>query len=156
MEQTECKYEAAIAQAVLSGSWNDALKQHLETCVFCQGTVAVCESLHEVADQTLLPSSLPNARLIWMKAQVIRKQRQAAKLEWYSRLGLVACIIIGVVALLSWKSPLFGSLVGVPSNSASRSWFDLVTETLPFTATAALMMIMRFFSPERGRRRPII
>ncbi len=144
MEQMDCQFESEVVKAAKSGLWPDALKQHVAGCIFCQGTVALCESLAGLADETVLPASLPNARLIWMKAQVLKKQKRAAKLELYSRMGLGVCVFMGVSALVEWKTTWLSSQIGLLQGGPSHSWTGLIMSTLPFTVTGILMLIMKW------------
>jgi len=92
-----CDRENAIVEAVRSGEWTPELTTHRETCTVCADAALVAEFL-----RTEEEVAVPDAGLLWWKAQIRRKlevQEQVLKpVRWAERAFAVA--LVGVAAYL--------------------------------------------------------
>jgi uncharacterized membrane protein len=103
-DQTDCQFESKVLTAVRTGAWGDDLKDHLAGCAGCREVVRVASALHVIAEETPIPTSLPNYRLVWLKAQVLQNQRRITRLELIGKLGTLAAVVVAaaVIALWTW------------------------------------------------------
>jgi hypothetical protein len=155
MKISDCEYEARVTAATKTGEMPEALMQHVTTCNHCQETVAVTAALHKTVGSVVLPESLPEYRLIWIKAQVIQKQRNLSRLELIPKLGGVAIGLLVLLAILIWKSVMSATSGGSGGAASGPEWAQLFTSTLPFTITGAVLWIFSLLVPGRVRRRTI-
>ena len=79
MKHTSCLHEESIAVAVQTGSWTDALRTHLSDCVSCQETVQIAGWMHSLAAAEDNSHPLPDARVIWLKANLAQKRASTAE-----------------------------------------------------------------------------
>jgi hypothetical protein len=75
MRQRFCEQEPRVLEAATSGRWEPGLRQHLEQCPAC-AEVALVASFMKEAEADPAEARLPDAELVWWKAQL--KARRAA------------------------------------------------------------------------------
>lgn len=112
MNPPHCDRESEVVKAARTGFWPDNLRSHTESCEACSEALLVSHYLNEEAasalDEAEALSPLPEAGLVWWKAQLqVRREtarratRPVAIVEALSSaIGLVAA-----VALLVWAWP---------------------------------------------------
>jgi len=79
MKPTSCLHEQSIVIAVQTGSWTDALRTHLGDCVSCQETIQMTGWMDSLATVEDSGHSLPDARVIWLKANLAQKRASTAE-----------------------------------------------------------------------------
>jgi hypothetical protein len=107
MRPTTCAEEQRLVQAAASGlELDQASLAHVSSCATCQEAVSVSRWMASIAVTTGETRPLPNAELLWWKAQMLRRwegeRRVAAPIERMQRVELGAAAI-GAVALLIWQ-----------------------------------------------------
>jgi len=110
MKVPQCEKEQAVAEMLQCGHWPEAcdpaLRIHVEHCAVCSEVVLVAQFLREEHASLLADKKLPDAGLVWWKAQ-LRARREAAELATRpialaERFGL-ACGLASLLAFLVWK-----------------------------------------------------
>ena len=129
-----CVYEQRLLAALCSGNLPDELHAHAARCAECAEIVAVANVLQREAAEVAI-ASLPDANIIWWRAQ-LRRQREAIKRASFPiRLvqGLAA-LWAATVAVFLLRSPLFPSRL-VP-------WMEGAVSSNPLIlATGALAVV---------------
>ena len=84
MRVPQCEKEQAVTELLQTGRWPDAcdaaLRSHVESCAVCSEVVLVAGLLQEANSSLLAEVKLPDAGLVWWKAQ-LRARREAAELR---------------------------------------------------------------------------
>lgn len=75
MRKRFCELEPRVLEAANSGVWEPSLSRHLDECPSCSEVALVAGFMNE-ADAELAAVPLPDAELVWWKAQL--KARRAA------------------------------------------------------------------------------
>jgi hypothetical protein len=110
MKVLQCEKEQAVAEMVQGGRWPDScppdLQAHLEHCAACAEVLLAAQFLLQEKAELLDGRKLPDAGLVWWKAQ-LRARREAAAMAtrpiaWAERFAL-ACGLASLVACLVWK-----------------------------------------------------
>lgn len=81
MRRVECEFEADALAAGLQGRWPDRVDHelftHVAACPICSDVVALGPAFEEARQETRVAAQLPNAGLVWWRAQV-RARREAS------------------------------------------------------------------------------
>ena len=110
MKVPQCEREPAVTALLQSGRWPEAcdaaLRSHVEGCAVCSEVVLVARLLQEDNASLLADVKLPDAGLVWWKAQ-LRARREAAEvatrpIALAERFAL-ACGGAVLVAFIVWK-----------------------------------------------------
>ena len=117
-----CDQEPKVLEAVRSGHWDESLRVHVASCSVCRDVVLVSEFLLKENEEAAAQAHLPDAGLVWWKAQLLARREAAqravrpiALIEKITGGGLLALVLTGIA--LNWKfvsSILFGSLFHLP------------------------------------------
>jgi hypothetical protein len=75
MRKRFCEQEPRVLEAATGGQWEAALRQHLNECPACAEVALVASFMNE-AEADAAEARLPDAELVWWKAQL--KARRAA------------------------------------------------------------------------------
>lgn len=115
MRAVECASEPEVMMAVLQSRWPEradaALREHVKTCAVCSDVAAVAKAIGEAHGETMAGAALPEAGLVWWKAQM-RARREA--------MAAAGRPITAVqVAALAFAVGLMGACIG-----ATSSWFQ--------------------------------
>jgi hypothetical protein len=110
MNTPQCSNEQAVTELLQSGRWPDAgdatLRRHVEGCSVCSETVQVAGLLQEANSVLLADVKLPDAGLVWWKAQ-LRARREAAELATrpiaLAEKFALACGVAVLLAFIVWK-----------------------------------------------------
>jgi hypothetical protein len=109
MRVPHCEQEQAVTELLQSGRWPEAcpaaLRSHVESCAVCSEVVLVAGLLQEANSSLLAGVKLPDAGLVWWKAQ-LRARREAAELAarpiaLAERFAL-ACSLAALLAFVVW------------------------------------------------------
>jgi hypothetical protein len=77
MRKRFCEHEPRVLEAATAGSWEPALRAHLEQCPPC-AEVALVAGFMNATEAGTAGVHLPDAELVWWKAQ-LRARRAAAE-----------------------------------------------------------------------------
>ncbi len=119
MKVPQCEKEQAVTELLQSGRWPEAcdatMRSHVESCAVCSEVVMVSRLLQEENAALLADVKLPDAGLVWWKAQ-LRARREAAELATRpialaERFGL-ACGLAVLLAFMVWKRADFHAWLG--------------------------------------------
>ncbi len=110
MKVPQCEKEQAVTEMLQCGRWPEAcdpaLRTHVENCPVCSEVVLVGQLLREENASLLADMKLPDAGLVWWKAQ-LRARREAAELATrpiaLAERFAVACGLASLLAFLVWK-----------------------------------------------------
>jgi hypothetical protein len=116
MNLPNCEHEAAVLQAVETNEWPEGLRTHANACEVCSEVMLVAHYLQADAQETLAESPLPDAGLIWWKAQ--RQARQAAVERATLPIAILEKVSWGfgglsVAGLLTWFWPQIEAVLGM-------------------------------------------
>jgi len=110
MKAPQCEKEPAVTELLQSGRWPEAcdaaLRSHVESCAVCSEVALVAGLLREENAALLADVKLPDAGLVWWKAQ-LRARREAAEfaarpIALAERFAL-ACGLAVLLAFMVWK-----------------------------------------------------
>ena len=96
MNQHKCPEEAGVLEAVRSREWDRTLESHLVDCATCRETARAAQWMHTFAESHEASRALPDPELVWLKAQLSRKQAEGDRailrrqLRWASVQALFA------------------------------------------------------------------
>jgi hypothetical protein len=110
MKVPQCEKEQAVTEMLQSGRWpeacDSALRNHVENCAVCSEVVLVAQFLREEHASLFADMKLPDAGLVWWKAQ-LRARREAAELATrpiaLAERFAVACAMAALLAFIVWK-----------------------------------------------------
>jgi hypothetical protein len=157
MKVPQCEKEQALTETLQRGQWPEAcdpvLRAHVENCPVCSEVVQVAQALREEHASLHAEMKLPDAGLVWWKAQ-LRARREAAELATRpialaERFGL-ACGLASLLAFLVWKRAGFHAWLDrlVNFGHSDAQWFRsllLNSWNQPFTtlfvASASLLVL---------------
>ena len=116
MNLPNCEREPAVLKAVESGEWSKGLPAHAKTCEVCSDALLVAHYLQSQAQAAQAEAPLPDAGLIWWKAQLQAKRAAAERatrpiviLEKIS----YAVGAVGIAVLLVWFWPQIANWTGM-------------------------------------------
>ena len=138
-----CEKEQVVVAALLAGALPDDLLAHISMCEVCTEVAQVSHALlHQVAPAADV-LRLPDASLVWKRAQALAKQQAIAKATRPIR---IARISAGVAALLAlpWLVPTL--LNSMPNFSLhlltmDHTFSEALTGTSLLAAGASLILI---------------
>jgi len=138
-----CEKEEVVVAALLTGALPDDLLAHVSMCEVCTEVAQVSHALlHEVAPAADV-LRLPDASLVWKRAQALAKQQTIAKATRPIR---IARIFAGVAALLAipWLAPTL--LISMPNFShqlltMDHTFSEALKGTPLFAVGASLILI---------------
>jgi predicted anti-sigma-YlaC factor YlaD len=137
-DQNDCQFASKVLESVRSGVWTSDLKNHLATCARCREVVNVASALQVMADETPIPTSLPNHRLIWLKAQVLKNQKRVARLELLGKLGAAAAVVVAAAVIAIWN--WLGSSTDLTAAPSLTDW----RHTLKMAAPLIIALVVIF------------
>jgi hypothetical protein len=158
MKVPQCEKEQAVTEMLQSGRWpeacDSALRSHVVNCVVCSEVVLAAQFLREEHAALLAEMKLPDAGLVWWKAQ-LRARREAAELATrpiaLAERFAVACGVAALLAFIVWKWPDFHTWLGrlVSFGHHDAHWFfSLLANSLNqpfsafFVASASLLVLL--------------
>ncbi len=101
MSDTRCPYEEKVADAARSGEWNSELAAHRDGCMTCAEVTLVTAALADDAEMLMDESlALPDPTLIWMRAQLARREhdfkRATRAIVWVQRATIAVVMAVGL------------------------------------------------------------
>ena len=110
MKVPQCEREQAVTEMLQQGHWPEAcdpaLRTHVENCAACSEVVLVTRLLREEHAFLSADMKLPDAGLVWWKAQ-LRARREAADLATrpiaLAEQFALACGLASLLAFMVWK-----------------------------------------------------
>jgi hypothetical protein len=138
-----CEKEQVVVAALLAGALPDDLLAHVSVCKECTEIAQVSHAvLHEVAPAAIV-LHLPDARLVWKRAETHAKQQAIAKATRPIR---IARICAGVAALLAlpWLAPtLLNSMPNLSHHLSTmdHAFSEALTGTTLLAVGASLILI---------------
>lgn len=151
MSHKSCNQEGAIAGAVRSGEWNEGLEAHLRTCAACrsvQEAVRWMQALASEAQPSAIPESdLPDAQVLWLRAQLFERQAAAENaqrvLQWVE-VAWVTAVCVGLGFWLAWNwNEIGGEIANWLGWGLFDAWPTLWTKLSSYSPTNASTL---FFS----------
>ena len=160
MKPTSCSHEQSIIAAVQTESWTDALRMHLGSCASCQETLQIAGYMHSLAAVEDDSRPLPDAKVIWLKAQLAQRRASAAEalkpVETFQRVAWGVSALALVFGLLAKWTQLERGMVWLNTGWASlvsqAGWAGLLSVagilTLGLVAAASLLSVRGFHENE--------
>ena len=165
MKPTSCSYEQAIVSAVQTETWTDALRTHFGDCISCQETVQIAGLMHSLAAVEDSNHSLPDARVIWLKANLAQKQASTAEalrpVETFQWVAWGVAALAAFFGLFAKWTQLERGMVWLNTGWASlvsqAGWVGLLSVagilTLGLVAAASLLSVRGFHENGPGSSR---
>jgi hypothetical protein len=110
-----CRFEQQVLEAVRSGEWTSALREHARTCDECAAAVAISPWMSSFSATDFRERPLPDPAIVWMKAQLLRGTatvERAARPLQIAQFVAYFVVAAGWAALLTWKWNVIQGLVG--------------------------------------------
>ena len=147
MTTRECPREKDVASAARRGAVDAELRGHARECPVCAETIAVTSVLAELAQADVPERSAMDARVLWLKAQLMPRfggagddpagARQSKGFVW---IGVAVCWI----AVLGWKWSELRGLLDRLSIGGLLVNADASTLPMASLAVVALMTAVTF------------
>jgi hypothetical protein len=99
MSEHNCEQEQQVAAALCSGACTPELREHARTCPVCSEVMLVSGFLREEASLARHElSTLPDATLIWRKAQALAREKALARATLPIRIARISALVLAVLA----------------------------------------------------------
>lgn len=101
-----CRHETHVQRAAAENNWTESLRAHVATCEDCAAAAAVAPFMYRFARTNERQSRLPDASVVWLKAQLLRGTIMAERVSRpLNILQIVAYVLVagGWAALVTWK-----------------------------------------------------
>ena len=106
MSQSDCLREAEVLKAVRTGMWEQGVSTHVAGCPVCKEIVEASQKMQAFAHGPEQIPALPDARLVWWKAQLTESQARTEKaqefLEWWEIISATV-ISAGLAGWIAWN-----------------------------------------------------
>ncbi|HUJ29957.1 MAG TPA: hypothetical protein VLY23_01655 [Candidatus Acidoferrum sp.] len=79
MKPCKCERESLVIEAVRTGAWDADLRNHVAKCPACSDVALAALSLNEMRAVDEAESHVPDAGLMWWKAQLLAKRAAAER-----------------------------------------------------------------------------
>jgi hypothetical protein len=156
MKQANCSQEAAVLEAAQSGNWQEPLREHAAGCAVCREAVATWRWMHELAGDSGGEGELPDAALVWRRAQLLEKlnerEAQAEKLREAMDGMQMALMVLVAVGLAGWSAWNWGAvqaavawLVASPSELWTAAYSVAGLEPVTFWSVASVLVLAAVF-----------
>lgn len=110
MSEAGCPQESAVARAACSGGWNPSLEMHIRECAACREVRDAARWMQALAaTPPSAQSELPDARILWLRAQIAARDAAAERAQkiaqWVEIASMIAvCIAAGVWVAWNWAA----------------------------------------------------
>jgi hypothetical protein len=131
MKEHYCDKEQQVVAALCANSCDIEILTHARNCPVCSEVVLVTESLREGTELTTHElSGLPDAAVIWRRAQAAAREKALARATLPIRIARICTLVVAVLAppwaiseikIWLWPRPLF---------SLSWIWSSALNETV--------------------------
>jgi hypothetical protein len=106
MKPFECEKESLVIEAARSGSWDADLREHAAHCESCCDAALAARVLNEMRAIDQAEARIPDAGLMWWKAQLVAKRNAAERatqpISFVERFAYV-CGIFCFVGVCVWQ-----------------------------------------------------
>jgi hypothetical protein len=128
MSRTSCSEEAAIARAVRTGEWNEALQSHLRACATCRGVQEAARWMQALAaapqPSVQARNDLPDPQILWLRAQLSERQAAAERAQKALQWVEIACITAACAGLSIWLAWSWNGIGGEIGDGLAWALFD--------------------------------
>jgi hypothetical protein len=149
MNKHYCEKEHQVVAALCCGSPDAAILDHARSCAVCSEVLLVTEFLRESGQlATHELSTLPDAALIWRKAQASAREKALTRATLPIQIARICAYVVAVLAapwLIFASRPLWprmSDLWPIPLSSADRLWFSALNESSLLLATAGAIICL--------------
>jgi len=94
-----CEKESSVVAAVIAGAISDDLRIHIDGCAVCAEVVAVCQLLANEVATAPKEARIPDASVVWRRAQRLSRQQATAKATEPIRVVCICACVAAAVAL---------------------------------------------------------
>jgi hypothetical protein len=136
MNEAFCEKEQQILAALFGGSRDAEILGHARSCPVCSEVLLIAECLRESAQlATHELSALPDATLIWRKAQNLAREKALVRATLPIQIARISALVVAVFAAprLTLEShrfwPLIADLWPKHLSSINRLWASELNET---------------------------
>lgn len=156
MKHPKCPHEEAVARAARTGNWETSLTTHATTCPICREIMKTSTWMQALARSSESSLSLPDASLLWWRAQLSEKQAKAERsqdlLEWIA-FASVAVPSLGLIVWLAWnwyaiQGWIAWILVGAQPRMTAYSVLILLPPIITLLSLAAVVLVYPIFGEE--------
>ena len=147
MSEHSCEKDQEVVAALRSDSWSLELQEHARQCPVCSQIILVAEFLREeanLAEHEL--SALPDAVLMWRKAQALAREKALVRATLPIRIARI-CTLVVVVLSAPWLIleshqfwPWMANLWPRQLTSTNRLWPSDLNETALLLAIAGTVI----------------
>lgn len=138
-----CEKERAVAAALRSGSLSGDLLAHISVCEVCTEVAQVSHALLQEVAPTAKDLRLPDASLVWRRAQALAQQQAIAKATRPIRIARICAGLAAFVAL-PWLAPTFLNSTPTLTHrlwAMDRTFSDALTGTTMLGVVGSLILI---------------
>lgn len=125
MRRESCGQEGEVLRAVHTGMWEEALSAHATACAVCREIVEVSRWMKTLAESPEGTDPLPDAGLVWCRAQLSEKQAEAERaqniLDWA---GFIFAVLVSA-ALAGWVGWNWDAIQGTLTSLLADAWQGL-------------------------------
>jgi hypothetical protein len=148
MKAPICSREFEIVEEVGAGRWPEQssaeLRRHVEGCPVCRDVILVAEALHEEYARALQGTVVPDAGLVWRRAELRARQQAIRAAE--RPISLVhafggACAFGVSIALVGRVLPQFGEWLNALANLPAVNLLLAALGALVLAAPIALYFV---------------
>jgi hypothetical protein len=105
----QCDRETEVLDLVWTNQWparaDDGLRRHAAECHVCRDLAAVAEAVGALNDATLADAHVPDAGLVWYRAQVRARQELTRRAARPVVAAQAAAVLLGGVGVLAaWRA----------------------------------------------------
>jgi hypothetical protein len=129
MKERSCEKEQQLVAALFANSPDIEILSHARNCRVCSEVLLVTESLREGTELTTHElSALPDAAVIWRKAQAVAREKALARATLPIRIARICALVVAVLAA-PWILVESGQLWPEPLGSGNWRWPSALNET---------------------------
>jgi len=126
MSEASCPQESAVAGAVRGAEWNPSLETHVRECAACREVRDAARWMQALAVAPLPAQSdeLPDARMLWMRAEIAVRHAAAERAQTIAQwveIAFAAAVCISAAVWLAWN---WGAIGGALSDALDWGTFD--------------------------------
>jgi len=107
MRARECQRENEVAVAARRGSMDDTLRAHAKSCAVCSEAASVALALRSLNDDDIPARTTIDARVLWLKAQLVPLSIQGPASEQASQgvFAIWAAVAACWTIFITWRWP---------------------------------------------------
>jgi DNA-binding transcriptional LysR family regulator len=126
MSHRSCAQETAVARAVRTGTWNEALQAHVRDCATCRSVQEAARWMQGVASQASAQAEhdLPDPQILWLRAQLSERQAAAERVRKIAQQVEIACVAAVCAGLGIWLAWSWNEIGGDIAGGLGWALFD--------------------------------